>query len=116
MLIMGSCLALNLSNSGCCVWSLSQYYNNNECILSSNCHNSNNNYCYHDISNIGCHPASSSSLVVSPIPTVTFGKIISEASHFIYIIMYVAKQCCIQQCTFPPTPKTNCHKFMNLMM
>ena len=105
MLIMGSCLALNLSNSGCCVWSLSQPCNNNRCILLSwNCHISNNNYCYHDISNISCHPASSSSPVVSPIPTVTFGKIISEASHFIYIIMYVAKQCCIQQVA--PTPKT----------
>ena len=103
MLIISSCLALNLSYLGCCTLSLSHHCGNNGCFCHQNCHISNN--CCDDKADIGCYPPSSSSLTVSPTPINKFGKTISEALHFIIIIIYVAKQLCIQQCTFPPTSK-----------
>ena len=73
MFILGSCLALNLNYSGCCVTSLSQICSNNGCYCHQNCHISNN--CCNDIADIGCHPASSSSPTVSLTPTFTLGMI-----------------------------------------
>ena len=71
MFILGSCLALNLSYSGCCVTSLSQICSNNGCYCHQDCYNSNN--CCSDIADISCHPASSSSPTVSPTPTFILG-------------------------------------------
>ena len=73
MFILGSCLALNLSYSGCCVMSLSQICSNNGCYCHQDCHISNN--CCSDIADIGCHPASSSSPTVLLTSTFTLGMI-----------------------------------------
>ena len=73
MTILGSCLALNLSYSGCCIMFLSPPCNNNGCYCDQNCYNLND--CCSDIADIGCHPPSSSSSIVSPTPTETPGKI-----------------------------------------
>ena len=81
MLILGSCLELNLSYSGCCVRSLSLNCNNKGCYCDQNCHSLNN--CCNDVTAIGCHPASSSSPTVSLTPTDTLGKTKSEVPHFI---------------------------------
>ena len=72
MLISGSCLSLKLSYSGCCVWSLSQFCNDNGCYCDQNCHLWND--CCSDIDDIGCHHPASSSLIVSLTPTDTLGK------------------------------------------
>ena len=69
---LGSCLALNLKYSGCCVWSLSPPCSNNGCYCDRSCHNYND--CCSDIANIGCLPAYSSSPMVSPTPNNTLGK------------------------------------------
>ena len=71
MLILGSCLALNLSSSGCCVLFLTPPCENNGCYCDQICHMYND--CCSDIGDIGCHPASSTP-IVSPTPTVTLGK------------------------------------------
>ena len=71
MLILGSCLALNLSYSGCCIMFLSPPCSNNGCYCDQNCHNLND--CCSDIADIGCHPAFSAP-IVSPTPTDTPGK------------------------------------------
>ena len=76
MLILGSCLALNLSYSGCCDFFLSSTCNSNECYCDQNCHTFND--CCSDIADIGCHSASSSSPIVSLTPTDTLGKTKSE--------------------------------------
>ena len=85
MLILGSCLALNLSYSGYCVLSLSPPCSNNGCDCDQNCYIWND--CCNDIADIGCHPASSSSPTVSHTSTDTLGNSKSEASHFIFISM-----------------------------
>ena len=103
MLILGSCLALNLNNSGCCVWSLSQNCSNNGCYCDQNCHILNN--CCSDIADIDCYPASPSSLIFLPTTTDTLGKT-NQKLHISYLYICVIKQCCIQQCTLPPTPIT----------
>ena len=72
MLILGSCLALSLNNSGCCVWSLSQNCSNNGCYCDQICHFLND--CCNDITDINCHPVSLSFTTVSPTPTDTLGK------------------------------------------
>ena len=72
ILLLGSCLVLNLSYSGCCVWLLSSSCLNNGCYFDENCHKSND--CCNDIADIGCHPTSPSSRTVSPTPTNTSGK------------------------------------------
>ena len=58
MLILGSCLALNLSYSGCCLMSLSSVCENKGCYCDHACYIWND--CCSDIFNIGCHPATSS--------------------------------------------------------
>ena len=73
MLNLGSCLALNLNYSGCCVFFLTPPCKNNECYCDKNCHKLND--CCSDIADIGCHPAPSS----SPTPTNILGKTKSEA-------------------------------------
>ena len=70
-------MALNLSYSGCCVWGVSPPCSNNECFCDVVCHKLND--CCIDIADIGCHPASSSSSIVSPIQTDVLGKTKSEA-------------------------------------
>ena len=56
LFILGSCLALNLNYSGCCVFSLSTTCNNNGCYCDKFCHIFRD--CCNDVSDIGCHPAS----------------------------------------------------------
>ena len=72
--ILGSCSALNLSYSGCCVLELSSSCSNHGCYCDYNCHVWND--CCSDIADIGCHPASSP--VMSPTPTDTLSKSKSE--------------------------------------
>ena len=76
MLILGSCVALNLSYSGCCVWSMSPICSNKGCYCDQDCYNVKD--CCSDIADIGCHSASSYSLVASRPstnkPFVTQGK------------------------------------------
>ena len=81
MFIKGSCLALNLNYSGCCVWSLSQTCWNNGCFCDQSCHYWND--CCSDIYDIGCHPSFPYSPLVSPTPTDTLGKTKSD-SHVIH--------------------------------
>ena len=76
MLILGSCLALNLGYSGCCVLFLSPSCSNNGCYCDQNCYKWND--CCSDIADIGCYPISSSSPTISHTPTDTLGKIKSE--------------------------------------
>ena len=72
MLILGSCLALNLSYSGCCVRSKTQICSNNGCYCHQDCHIFNS--CCNDIANIGCHRTSSLSPTVSSTLTDTLSK------------------------------------------
>ena len=72
MLILGSCLALNLNYSGCCVWLQSPTCSNSGCYCDQDCHIFND--CCSDIADIGCHPASFYSPIVSPTPSDTLGK------------------------------------------
>ena len=82
MLILGSCLALNLSYSGCCIMFLSPPCSNNGCYCDNNCHKMNE--CCSDIADIGCHPASSSSPIVSTttIETISKTKSVAHAIHY----------------------------------
>ena len=68
ILIIDSCLALNLNYSGCCVFSLSATCSNNGCYCDKSCHIFRD--CCNDIADIGCHPTTP--------PTDTPGKIKSE--------------------------------------
>ena len=81
MLVLGSCLALNLNYSGCCVFSLSPPCNSNGCYCDQNCYIGND--CCSDIADIGCHP-------LSPTPTDTLGKrnlkLVQYISHSVYKI------------------------------
>ena len=52
----GSCLALNLNYSGCCVWSLSPTCWNYGCYCDQICHTAGD--CCSDVADIGCHPIS----------------------------------------------------------
>ena len=72
MLILGSCLALNLSYSGCCDFHITPPCDNNGCYCDQNCHIWND--CCSDIADLNCHPANFSSSIVSPTPTSTLGK------------------------------------------
>ena len=76
MLILDSCLALNLNYSGCCNFFVSPSCSSNGCFCDHSCHYWND--CCSDIADIGCHSASTSSSIVSPTPTDTLGKIKSE--------------------------------------
>ena len=53
MFILGSCLALNLSYSGCCKSSLSSQCSHNGCHCDEYCHQWND--CCSDIADIGCY-------------------------------------------------------------
>ena len=73
MFILGSCKALNLKYSGCCVAMRTQSCINIDCHCDQHCYS--NNDCCSDIDDIGCYPVSSSSPIVSPTPTDnTLGK------------------------------------------
>ena len=75
MLVLGSCLALNLNYSGCCKLSLSPQCNNNGCYCDEHCYNWDD--CCSDITDIDCYyPASSSISTVFTTPTDTLGKTI----------------------------------------
>ena len=54
MFILGSCKALNLQYSGCCMTSRTQTCINIDCFCDQHCHS--NNDCCNDIDDIGCHP------------------------------------------------------------
>ena len=82
MIILGSCLALELSYSLCCKWSLSPSCNSNGCYCDQHCHIWND--CCSDIADIGCLPPYSSSPMVSPTPTDTHGKTKFEAHKIHY--------------------------------
>ena len=71
MLILGSCVALNLNYSGCCIFHKSPPCGNNGCFCDVDCHTVND--CCNDIDDIGCHP----------LPSVTLGKIKSDILQFI---------------------------------
>ena len=68
---IGSCQALNLNYSGCCVFSLLQPCFINDCYCDQTCHYVGD--CCYDIADIGCFPPSP-----TPIPTNTPGKTKSE--------------------------------------
>ena len=85
MLLLGSCLALNLSYSGCCVRSRTKICSNNGCHCHQDCHIFKT--CCSDIADIGCYPASSFSPTFLPTTTDTLGKTKSEAPYFILINM-----------------------------
>ena len=72
MFILGSCKALNLGYSGCCVTSRTQSCIHIDCLCDQSCHSSND--CCSDIADIGCYPAISTSTIVTPTSTVTPGK------------------------------------------
>ena len=54
MFILGSCKALNLKYSGCCVASRTQSCISVDCYCDGLCHI--NKDCCSDIADIGCHP------------------------------------------------------------
>ena len=54
MFILGSCKALNLSYSGCCLSSPSPNCKNGDCYCDLTCYS--NNDCCSDITDIGCNP------------------------------------------------------------
>ena len=89
---IGSCLALNLNYSGCCVFSLSPTCFSNGCFCDQACHILGD--CCYDIGDIGCFPA-------SPIPTPTNipGKTKSEvhASKIVPRIINQSKDLIIYQ-------------------
>ena len=74
-------MGLNLGYTGCCVMLLSPPCSNNGCYCDKICHIYND--CCSDIADIGCHPASSYSSIVSPTPADTLGKTKSEG-HAMY--------------------------------
>ena len=69
--MLGSCLMLNLSYSGCCEISLSSLCTNNDCYCDKTCYNFGD--CCNDIADIGCYPTSFYS-TISPTPINTLGK------------------------------------------
>ena len=75
MLILGSCVALNLRYFGCCVYGITKDCSINGCYCDQKCHDMSD--CCSDIDDIGCHPPTSSSPIVLPTPTDT-GKTKSE--------------------------------------
>ena len=58
MFILGSCKALNLRYSGCCVATRTQSCISLDCRCDQSCHS--NNDCCEDINDISCYPVSSS--------------------------------------------------------
>ena len=81
MLILGSCLALNLSYSGCCIMFQSPPCSNYGCYCDQNCHNKND--CCSDIADIGCHPSVSGPIVsTTTIETLSKTKSVAHAMHY----------------------------------
>ena len=54
---IGSCLSLNLSYPGCCVYHLSLPCSNNGCYCDKYCHQLGD--CCSDVADIDCHPSNS---------------------------------------------------------
>ena len=71
MFILGLCITLNLTYSGCCKWWLSPECFHNGCYCDQWCYKWNR--CCRDIADIGCHPILSSSLTLTS--TNMLGKI-----------------------------------------
>ena len=84
MLILGSCLVLNLSYSGCCDFFLTPPCSNNKCYCDQLCHTLND--CCSDIADIGCHPASYSTPIVT---TAILGKTKSETHAFNKLCIHI---------------------------
>ena len=72
MFILGSCKALNLRDSGCCVTTQTQNCISIDCHCDQNCHS--NNDCCNDIDDIGCYPVPYPSLMFISTSTDTLGK------------------------------------------
>ena len=72
MFILGSCKALNLRYSGCCVATRTQSCISIDSHCDQHCHSSND--CCSDIDDIVCYPVPYSSLMFISIPTDTLGK------------------------------------------
>ena len=85
MLISGSCSVHNMNYSGCCLWLKSPPCSNTGCYCDQNCHNAND--CCHNIADIGCRPAFSSSPIVSPIPTNTVDKMKRIRNTLVIVFM-----------------------------
>ena len=85
MLILGSCLALNLNYSGCCVMFLSPPCTNNGCYCDQTCHTLND--CCNDIADIGCHPASFNSPIASHTPIDTPLVTSGISAHYEFQLM-----------------------------
>ena len=66
LLIIGSCLSLNLSYKGCCLWTLSTTCNNNGCYCDQACYIFSD--CCSDIVDISCFPVTSISTSFTPTP------------------------------------------------
>ena len=75
MLILGSCVELNLSYHGCCDLSKTRSCFHIDCRCDQSCHIYND--CCSDIDDIGCSPTSPSPIVY-PTPTDILGKTKSE--------------------------------------
>ena len=73
ILLLGSCLALALGYSGCCLSHLSSTCSNNGCYCDKVCHIYGD--CCSDIAVIDCNPDSNFSSSSTPTPTDTLGKI-----------------------------------------
>ena len=61
---IGSCIALNLNYSGCCVFFLSPPCSINGCYCDKDCHNLED--CCSDIAEISCRPVNRSSPTRTP--------------------------------------------------
>ena len=72
MFILGSCKALNLRYSGCCVPTRTQSCISLDCYCDKHC--TSNNDCCDDIADIGCYPVSPPSPIFISTPTHTLGK------------------------------------------
>ena len=76
MFILGSCKALNLGYSGCCIKPPSATCATIYGYCDQLCHS--NNDCCSDIDDIGCYPVPFSSPIVTSTPTAILSKIKSE--------------------------------------
>ena len=86
MLIVGSCWALNLSYSGCCMMLKSPPCINKGCYCDQSCYNWND--CCSDIADIGCHHPTYSP---SPTPTDILSKTKSESDSIHYSHSFLHK-------------------------
>ena len=100
--------------------------NRNGCYCDQNCHSVND--CCSDIADIGCHPASSSSLIVSLTPTHTLGKInsldympfqysftlfIFITKYYVIIIPYLVTDVVIVTTLYLMSNQFNCHFYID---